>query len=34
MDYDEGLSVKLADGFRRERVQSEWLAENVMAFSL
>jgi hypothetical protein len=34
MSHDAGLSTDLAEGFRRERVRSEWLAENVMAFTV
>ena len=33
MRYDEEISRKLADGFRRENVRSWWLGENVMAFT-
>jgi hypothetical protein len=32
MRYDEGMSCQLADGFRNESVQSQWLAKNVMVF--
>ncbi len=33
MAYDADTSRDLAEGFRREQVRSEWLAENVMVFT-
>ena len=32
MRYDARLSCELADGFRSESVQSQWLAKNMMVF--